>query len=363
MHVWEIAKRLVVDHGCKVDIITRKLLADGGERGVDNESHLDGNLRVIRLGPISKFDNFFGRLWFLVRSFFYLLSSYYDIVNAQAFLPAIPAKFSSRFTRTPIIFTVHGTGLGLWYELQKGIVGRLKSFIEWVLLLKVRYDKVVSVSEDFLQYPNVNKYIKVIHNGVDMDAFDDIQISKSSKEKIIFVGRLHPQKGLTYLIKAMKRVIDKRPNAELHIIGTGEQENMLRQLVNDLRLQKNIFFCGKFFGDDLTREYLSSHLFVLPSVYEGQPLTLLEAWAAKLPIVATRVGGIPSIVEEGVDGLLVEPKDDNALAKAILDCLYDHEKGRQMGMCGYEKIKKNFSWEKTASMFFDLYSHALNVNR
>lgn len=359
-HVWEIAKRLVASHGCKVDIITRKLLADGGERGADNESHLDGNLRVIRLGPISKFDNLFGRLWFLVQSFFYLSSSHYDIVNAQAFLPAIPAKFSSRFTHTPVVFTVHGTGLGAWDEMQRGIVGKFKLFLEKRLLFKTQYSKVVSVGEDFLQYPNVNKDIQAIHNGVDTSPFDQMNQKKNPIFTLLFVGRLHPQKGLTYLLRAVKSVVERGVELQLHIIGSGKEERDLREEAKRLGIDPYIRFYGKVFGSDLIREYKASHAFVLSSIYEGQPLTILEAWAAKLPVIATKVGGVPSLIEEGKDGFLVDPRNEKDLAAAILRCMSADQ--LFIGEYGYEKVRKNFSWEKTASMFFNLYSSVLNAN-
>src|SRR3989344_3168844 len=186
IHVWEIAKRLAVDHGCSVDIVTRKLTTDSGEKGTDNESHVDGNLRVIRLGPVSRFDNLFGRLWFLIRSFVYLLFSRhdYDIVNAQAFLPALPAKGAKIFRKFPVVYTVHGTGLNAWDQMRGGVAGKIHRLIEKTLLLKIRYDKVVSVSEDFLQYPNVNKGIEVIDNGVNIEAFEGRRVIKGSSHKI-----------------------------------------------------------------------------------------------------------------------------------------------------------------------------------
>lgn len=360
IHVWEIAKRLVADHECKVDIVTRRLLGDGGEKGVSNESYFEGNLRVIRFGPISKFNNLFGRLWFLVQSFFYLLFSRYDIVNAQAFFPALPAIGVKIFRKFPVVYTVHGTGLNAWDQMRGGVVGKIQRIIEKTLLLKIRYDKVVSVSKDFLQYPNINKDIEVIDNGVNIAPFVSRSIIKNSSYKILFVGRLHPQKGLKYLLRAMRRVVDEMPGAELHIIGTGEQENILRRLAEDLYLKKNVFFRGKIFGENLAREYLSSYLFVLPSVYEGQPLTLLEAWAAKLPVIATKVGGIPNIVDDGVDGFLVDPRNEEDLASAILRCVSaDHS---LMGERGHQKVKEKFSWEKAASSFFNLYSRILDVD-
>jgi len=360
-HVWEIAKRLVVSHGGKVDIITRKLLTDDGERGADNELHLGRNLRVIRLGPVSRFDNFFGRLWFLIRSFFYLFSSHYDIVNAQAFLPALPAKFSAHFTHTPVFFTVHGTGIEAWDQMQRGVGGKLKLFLEKALLFKMRYDKVVSVSEDFLQYPNINNDIQVIHNGVDINLFDQMNQKKNPIFTLLFVGRLHSQKGLTYLLRAIKSVVERGVKLRLHIIGNGDEKQDLLEEVKRLGIGSYVRFFGKVFGNDLIREYKASHAFILPSIYEGQPLTILEAWAAKLPVVATRVGGIPNIVDDGVDGFLVDPRNEKDLAAAILRCMSaDH---LSMGERGYQKVKEKFSWDKTASAFFDLYFHVLNAHQ
>lgn len=244
--------------------------------------------------------------------------------------------------------------MGVWDELQSGTASKFYLKVEKTLLFHFKYHQLVTVSEDFLQFPNVNTHIRVIHNGVNVDDFDRIHVAKNRVYKILFIGRLHAQKGLKYLIQAMQYVVDLYPNIELHIIGTGNEEKHLKTLSKSMQLDKNIFFRGKIFGESLIRELKSSHLFVLSSLYEGQPLTILEAWAAKLPVVATNVGAIPYMIKNGVDGYIVEPKNPNQLSEAIIKCI--NSQSAFLGINGYKKVKHNFSWDNAARDFFNIYS-------
>lgn len=272
---------------------------------------------------------FLWSFWVIPQAFFLHQKNKFDLIHAHAYWPGIPGRILSWILRLPIVFTVHGSNL---LDLK---IKSIRAFLEKTILTKIKYDQVISVTSLFLKYRNVNKDITVIPNGVDVQLFDKVKILKERPFKILFVGRDDFVKGLKYLSKAMKKVKKKFPQARLRIITKSVKYN------------------------DLIKEYKSSHLFVLPSLSEGQPLTLLEAWAAKLPVIATAVGENPKMVKNGVNGYLVKPKDTNALAKAILKVL-KNKKRDLLGKRGYNLVKEKYDWQECAKKTHEVYQKALS---
>jgi len=283
------------------------------------------------------FFRFLWSIWVIPQAILFYKKRKFDLIHAHAYWPGIPGKIISKILGLPIVFTVHGSNL---MDLGKKSV---RAWFERYILTKIKYTKVISVSSSFLEHGNVNKNIVVIPNGVNVKLFDSIKIQHSSAIDhqpltIIFVGRDDPVKGLKYLKKAMKRVRREFPKTQLKIIKSGYSRKAL------------------------IKEYKGSNLFVLPSISEGQPLTLLEAWAAKLPVVATNVGDNAKMVKNGVNGYLVEPKDIKGLAGAIIKVFRNYKKAQKMGERGYKLVKNKYSWEQTADKTWKVYQALLDTN-
>ena len=315
------------------------------------------NLKITRLGPAWSFENVFGRIIFLFLATLKLFFENYNLISAQAFLPAIPAKIAKFAKSTPVVLTVHGVSVNVWEELTGKFSAKVFKIIEKLILFKFKYDYQISVSADFLKYPNVNKRIAVIGNGVDWDQFEKVKVRKASPFKILFVGRLHPQKGLVYLAEAVKIVVKKYPQVYVVIVGEGPKKQGLKKYIKKIGVSKYFIFKGMIFGGELIKEYKSSHLFVLPSVYEGLPLTLLEAWAAKLPVVATKVGEVSNLIQNGVNGVLVEPANSNELAKAITFVIEDENRNK-LGEEG-AKIAKKYNWDEIAERIYKIFQKVI----
>ena len=130
---------------------------------------------------------------------------------------------------------------------------------------------------------------------------------------IIFVGALRPVKGVRYLIEAMKVIIDENRTTKLFIIGDGVERESLERLVEKLGLGDHVNFIGKVPNERVPEYMIASDVFVLPSLSEGFPVTILEAMASGLPIVATNVGGLPEIIKENENGFLVKQKRERAV--------------------------------------------------
>lgn len=308
--------------------------------------------------------NIFLRLFWMIYvipqvCFFHFCKEPFGLLHAHAFLAGLPAKFLSMILRIPVVFTIHGTGITVWPEMQSGVLGAIKKKLEEFILFKIKYNTQISVSSDIRKIPNINKNIFIIPNGVDVQKFDKVKVKKASGFKILFVGRLHPQKGLVYLIKAMRFVVKKCPQVFLDLVGEGPLEKSLKRHIEDFGLKKYIRFKGRVSGKRLIREYKSSYLFVLPSLYEGQPLTLLEAWAAKLPVLVTTVGENPAMVKEGVNGYLVKPGESHQLVGKIIKAI-ENPNLKKLGENGHRLVKREFSWLKVAEEIFAVYEKTIS---
>jgi len=242
----------------------------------------------------------------------------FDLIHAHSVPAMMAGKIISTILGIPIVVTIHGA----W----------MKNWLEKIILTKVRYDFQITVSRNFLGVANVNKNVVYIPNGVDVVKFAKLHTSLRSFANftILFVGRKNdPVKGFKFLEEAMKLVREKIPGIKL--------------LVAD----------GSISREEVTKMYLRADLFVLPSLSEGFPLTLLEAWAAKLPVIATAVGEVPYLIKDGINGYLVPPGEARSLAQAITKALRNPDLAK-LGVNGYN-LAKEYSWKKTAQDTLRVY--------
>lgn len=353
VHAEKLCEELV-NRGYAVDVYTRDL-----ERPIKSDIK---PYNVIHCGSRSTYNSYYGRLTWIFDVLKIARKQKYDIIHAQANLGGIPGKLLSMMTKTPVIFTVHGSGINVWDEMQPGFMGKINQYVETFIQTKIRYTKVISVDSKFLQIPNVNKDIKVIRNGVDLDAFDSVAIQKSKQFTFVFVGRLCAQKGLKYLIKAMQYItkVLELKQARVIIVGDGDDYGKLTSMALLCGLHKYLFFEGRLHGTDLIKAYKSTHCFILPSVFEGQPLTILEASAAKLPIICTDVGENKAMFNEGFQGWLVKPGSAVDLSRAMLAAMSTRSL-RKMGKQNYELVKK-YTWEKMVDHTIKVYQDAATNN-
>jgi glycosyltransferase involved in cell wall biosynthesis len=205
------------------------------------------------------------------------------------------------------------------------------------------------------------KGLRLIYNGIDtyklellpslearefiLRKINETHQIQMPKKIIGTIANFYPVKGLEYLISAAEKVSNS--DTIFCIIGEGEEYQKIQRLIIDKNLNNRVFLLGRI--ENASRYLSAFDVFVLPSLKEGFPWSVLEAMAAKLPIVATRVGGIPEMIEDGVSGLLVEPQSSEQLAEAI-NYLVGHEsKAQEMGIQAHQKALFSFSLETMAS--------------
>jgi glycosyltransferase involved in cell wall biosynthesis len=179
---------------------------------------------------------------------------------------------------------------------------------------------------------------------------------------IAVVARLNQHKGLEYFLQAAARIRTQFPEARFLVVGGSyydpQYPKTLARLTTDLGLNERVIFTGE--RNDIPRILPEIDISVLPSINEGLSNSLLEAMTAALPIVATRVGGNPEVVEDGKTGLLIPPRDADALTDAITRLLQSPDLRRQFGHAGFERVKNNFSLAATVRRTEDLYTSLLD---
>jgi glycosyltransferase involved in cell wall biosynthesis len=211
--------------------------------------------------------------------------------------------------------------------------------------------------------------IAVIHNGVDLREFNpEINGNDVRKEFDIpldvqvagVLGNLIPWKGQEYFIRAANEVIKAVPAARFLVVGDGECRKDLESLAEKLKLRGKIIFTGRRF--DIPRIIAAMDVVVHSSISpEPFARVVIESMASAKPVVAMNEGGIPEVIEDGVSGILIPPKNSSLMAQTIIDLFNDRKKARKIGLTARQNVEKNFSIEENAKKTEELYLKILNA--
>lgn len=254
------------------------------------------------------------------------------------------------FSSIPVIFTCHG------YNSDFPLLDyKLSAFFN-----NKYSDKVIAVSNyekmNLLRGGLSEDKVVVIYNGVHENKKGKDLPIKIDGFIIGTCARLTKKKGIRYLIEAFQRIREKHKDVHLVIIGDGKEKKNLERLVLQSN-KKYIHFLGNL--PEASSYFHNFHLFVLPSLNESFGIVILEAMSQKIPVIATKVGGIPEIVVDGETGILVPPKDVKNLAEAILELYRNKELRDKIGERGYVRYKEKFTVEKMVEKTLKIYEDIL----
>ena len=235
-------------------------------------------------------------------------------------------------------------------------------------------DQILSVSwalkEQAVAFAEPRREIKVVHNGCDLSLFCRNEGSRSSVRRrlgipdhswcLIYVGHLKVKKGVMDLLRIFKALREKKLPVYLIVIGEGEDRKKMEKEIGRTSIQGLVSLMGAIQQETIPDFLSASDLFLFPSHQEGLPNALLEAMACELPVAASRVGGIPEIIREGVDGLLIKPGDIEGFVHATEILLSDGMLRSEMGRAGRERVREKFSWSRGAEEVGKVYKNLLN---
>lgn len=286
-----------------------------------------------------------------------------DLIHAHWVLPqGLVAVFAKLFYKAPVITTAHGGDAfalrGRWTTWLKRLV--LQRTDAWTANTR-------ATSEAFGRDRSLPKP-HIIPMGVDVGSFQGGRRASLRRELpedeflILFVGRLVEKKGVDNLLKAFSRLpLELRKQTSLWVIGDGERRTRLEEYAKNLGVSQKTRFWGHISNYLLPDFYAAADLFVAPSIEavsgdtEGQGVVFLEAFAARVCVLATHVGGISEVIEDGHTGILVEPRNPQQLATTMEKLLGNERLRAELAENAFAKVKKYYEWDKIAKDFEDLY--------
>jgi glycosyltransferase involved in cell wall biosynthesis len=286
-----------------------------------------------------------------------------DIIHAnnRFFFTTICSAALKRIIGKPLITTLHLGPMLLGRGFFDFMIDAYeKTVSKWIIQSS---DEIVAVSNAVMKHAlslgASSGKVKVIPNGVDLEEFKPRrEFKKIGVRKVLFVGRLFSNKGVQYLVKAAPMVLAKHPCVEFIIVGKGPMEAELRNMVRRLNIEHAFKFLG--IVPSIPEVMSQCDIFVRPSLTEGMPLTILEAMACGLPVIASKISGSSEVIKDGETGILVEVGNVEQLSNAVIRLLEDENYAERIRIRAYEFVKKHYSWDKIAEEYLKTYDDVLN---
>lgn len=360
---WGGAQRYVFDLAMGVDRSRFHVEVLLGGSGMLRDKLVDSGIPVIELPQLERDIKFTRDAKIFLQLFRLFRKKRPDVVHLNSSKIGALGAIAARLAGVPtIIFTAHGWAFN---ENRPDSAKGLLMVIYWITFLFCT--KVIAVSEglrsDVRQYPFVQKKFTVIHNGVPHVVFKDKSqaralLAPNAPDGAHWIGtisELHHIKGLDYAIRAIG-IITQKHNVIFVIIGEGEERARLEALVQELKLEERVFFAGHV-ADAAT--YLKAFdTFTLTSLSEGLCYAVIEAGSAEIPVVASRVGGIPEVVDGVNSGILIWPKHVKEIVHAVEFLLANPEKAQLFAETLKKAVDTKFSIEKMVNETTVLYEGA-----
>ncbi len=277
----------------------------------------------------------------------------YDLIHVHLFPAQYYVSFSDILNRVkiPMIFTEHSI-----YNRRRGY----KIFKIFDNLIYKYYEKILCVSKEtekeLLKWlPNLKDKSEVIYPGVFLN---DYSGNFEKSYDLVFIGKFNKTKGFDIFLKTLFMLEEENLNLKVCIVGYGDMENEIKNIKDILGKNITIDFLGK--REDVYDILMNSKILVYPSRYEGLPITILESMSVGTPVIATNVGGIPEIIENGENGILINKEDSLSLKNSIIDIINNDDKRKKLSLNAYKTVKNRFSIENYFNNLIDIYKRLID---
>ena len=306
---------------------------------------MGANIKMIWLSRAS-----FVNPWALIHLMVRLIRCNKQILYTLTVIPNIWGRIFGKIAKVPVIASGYRSLLPKQYE-------------KWLWPLSNRIICNASILKKIMvkRYSVESGRVAIIPNAVDTELFYPFPEQKSQKPTMLFVGRLVPEKAPMDLLKAFSRLIFEFPEARLEIVGNGPLRNSLADYIRSQSLASQVRIIPSV--RDIRPFFNRAWIFAMASILEASPNVIIEAMASGLPVVATRVGGIPELVDDGQTGLLVESGDPDRLASALKTLIVDKQKRRTMGIKAREKVLASYTLDKMVRRTEEVLVEAMNGDK
>ena len=242
-------------------------------------------------------------------------------------------------------------------------INRWHSFLRMQKKVAPQLNRIVCPSNqskaDVIEELKVNEEnIDVVLNGIDLDSFTRDERVEQEPYRIITTASADvPLKGLKFLIEAMTEIIEEIPEAHLMVLGRAKEKGDIAKLISRLNLEEKISFRSGLSQSEVVSLYSSSHICVIPSLYEGFGFGAGEAMACGLPLISTQSGGLKEVI--GQEAVIIEAASSEAIVKAVKDLFSNKEKQLALSRAGRKRMEKEFNWMKAAEAYEKIYSKTI----
>jgi len=270
----------------------------------------------------------------------------------------------ARIFGVKVLFHIHG---GFLDEFLKNQVFLVRAVVIKILKMANQIIVLSSAQKEALAKFHLQRKVMIVPNMIDAEKFSQ---NRKCKERLpvppqhmalLFVASIFfKEKGVWETLQALSLIVKKHSKISLLLVGGDKEEYEMKRYSQEKGLQDSVIFTGNLSGQDLIDVFCSSNIFILPSYSEGFPLVILEAMAAGLPIIATPVGAIPEIIEEGINGFLVPPRDPSGLAEKIIFLIENKPLRESMGENNVRKIREKYDLKPVSVIFDKIYQNLIS---
>jgi glycosyltransferase involved in cell wall biosynthesis len=285
----------------------------------------------------------------------------YELINIQKEIPLVTTIHHPITRDRRLALEAAAT----WKERLS--INRWHSFLRMQKKVAPQLNRIVCPSNqskaDVIEELKVNEEnVDVVLNGIDLDSFNrDERVEKKPYRIITTASADVPLKGLKFLIEAMTEIIEEIPEAHLMVLGRAKKEGDIGKQISRLSLEEKISFRSGLSQSEVVSLYASSHICVIPSLYEGFGFGAGEAMACGLPLISTQSGGLKEVI--GQDAVIIEARSSKAIVKAVKDLFSNKEKQLALSRAGRKRMENEFNWMKAAEAYEEIYSKTIKEFR
>jgi len=281
----------------------------------------------------------------------------YELINIQKEIPLVTTIHHPITKDRRLALEAAAT----WKERLS--INRWHSFLRMQKKVAPQLNRIVCPSNqskaDVIEELKVNEEnVNVVLNGIDLDSFNrDERVEKKPYRIITTASADVPLKGLKFLIEAMTEIIEEIPEAHLMVLGRAKEKGDIAKQISRLNLEEKISFHSGLSQSEVVSLYSSSHICVIPSLYEGFGFGAGEAMACGLPLISTQSGGLKEVI--GQEAVIIEAASSEAIVKAVKDLFSNKEKQLALSRAGRKRMEKEFNWMKAAEAYEKIYSKTI----
>lgn len=292
----------------------------------------------------------------------FLIDHRIDLIHTHNYKSDIIGFAASKLAKKPWIATNH-----VWHSTDRKL-----AFYERIDAMVLKHARVVigvsqEIKDDLLTKGFKDKHVRVVDNGITVEEFQQVKHAErwrswvglnNDVKVVVIVGRLAKEKGHEVFLNAAAKVLSRKRNVKFVVVGDGPLRGALKNMTDALGISEHVLFVG--LQADMPKVYAASNVLVNSSFIEGLPMTILEAMAARLPIIATKVGAVGKVIEHDVNGILLEPGDPDTLAEAIEIMVSQPETSKRYAERAFSDVCAKFSDRRMAKDYMKIYNEVIS---